>query len=75
MAPDSVRESILEFLNSVKPSRRARDTRCACGSTKTPQNTTFFYNGQSEGVILRVCPRCHPAKDIPTSDVPISYDA
>jgi hypothetical protein len=70
MAPDSVRESILEFLNSVKPSRRARDTRCACGSTMTPRNTTFFYNGQSWEVILSVCLKCHPAPD-----VPVSYDA
>jgi hypothetical protein len=71
MAPDSVNESILEFLNSAKPSRRAGDTRrCACGSTMTRQNTTFFYNGQSWGVILRVCPKCHPA-----AHVPISHDA
>ena len=71
MAPDSVRESILEFLNSVKPSRRARDTRRrACGSTMTPQKTTFFYNGQSWGVILRVGLKCHPAPDVPAS-----YDA
>jgi hypothetical protein len=70
MAPDSVHESILEFLNSAEPSRRARNTRCACGSTMTPRNTTFFYNGQSWGVILRVCLKCHPAPH-----VPISHDA
>jgi hypothetical protein len=75
MAPDSARESILEFLNCVKPSRRARDTRCPCGSTMTRQNTTFFYDGQSWGVILRVCLKCHPAPDVPISDDPTSYDA
>jgi hypothetical protein len=69
MAPDSAHESILEFLNSAKPST-TRNTRCPCGSPMTRQNTTFFHNGQSWGVILRVCPKCHPA-----AHVPISHDA
>jgi hypothetical protein len=69
MAPDSAHESILEFLNSAKSSP-TRNTRCPCGSTMTRQNTTFFYNGQSWGVILRVYLKCHPAPH-----VPISYDA
>jgi hypothetical protein len=75
MAPDAGRESILEFLNSDKRSRREEDTRCACGSTMTRQKTTFFYNGRRWRVFFRVCLRCHPAKNVPTSDVPISYDA
>jgi hypothetical protein len=70
MTPDSTHESILKFLNSAKPFRGAKDTRCSCGSTMTRQNTTFFYNGQSWGVILRVCLKCHPATHSPTS-----YDA
>jgi hypothetical protein len=69
MAPDSVNESILKFLNSDDPSRR-RNTRCPCGSIMTRQNTTFFYNGQSWEVILRVCLKCHPAPH-----VRISHDA
>jgi len=75
MVPNSARESILEFLDSAKPSRRAGDTRCACGSRTTRQNTTFFYDGQSWEVILRVCLKCHPATNLPFSDVFISYDA
>jgi hypothetical protein len=75
MAPDSVHESILEFLNSAKLSRRARDSRCACGSRMTRQKTTFFYDGQSWKVILPVCLKCRPAPDVPISDVPILYDA
>ena len=75
MAPDSVHESILEFLKSAKSSRRAGDTRCcACGSATTPQNITFFFDSQSWQVILRVCLKCHPAPCPPISDVPI-YDA
>jgi len=70
MAPDSQHESILEFLNSAKPSRRAGDTRCACGSPMTRQQTTFFHDGRRWRVFFRVCLRCHPAKD-----VPITYDA
>jgi hypothetical protein len=69
MAPDSARESILEFLSSAKSSP-TRNNRCACGSTMARQNTTFFYNGQSWEVILSVCLKCHPAPD-----VPVSYDA
>jgi|HubBroStandDraft_2_1064218.scaffolds.fasta_scaffold61475_2 hypothetical protein len=42
MAPDSVRESILEFLNSSKPSRRAGDTRCPCGSRMTREDNVFL---------------------------------
>ena len=75
MAPDSAHESVLEFLNSPKSSRRAGDARCfACGSTLTPRSTTFFYGGQSWEVILRVCIKCHPAPHVST-DVPTSYDA
>jgi hypothetical protein len=75
MAPDSLHESILEFLNSAKSSRRAGDTRCACGSTMTPENATFFCDGQSWKVILPLCLQCHPAPRVPILDVPISYDA
>ncbi len=75
MAPDTLHESILEFLNSAETSRRSVDTRCACGSVTIQQNTTFFFKGQSWKVILRVCLKCHPAKHVPTSDVPTSYDA
>lgn len=75
MAPDSLHESILEFLNSANPSRRSEDTRCACGSATTLQKTTFFFDGQSWKLIFRVCLKCHPAKHVPTSDVPVSYDA
>jgi hypothetical protein len=81
MAPDSPHESILEFLNSAKRSRRAgdtqqaADTRCVCGSPMTRQKTTFFYDGRSWRVFFRVCLRCHPAKNVPTSDVPMTYDA
>jgi hypothetical protein len=78
MAPDSPHESILEFLNSAKSSRRAGDyryTRCACGATMTTQNTTFFYDGQSWKVILPICLKCYPVPDVPISDVPIWYDA
>jgi hypothetical protein len=70
MAPGSQHESILKFLNSAESSRRAGDTRCACGSTMTKQKTTFFYNGQSWEVIFRICRKCHPAPRFQ-----ISYDA
>jgi hypothetical protein len=75
MAPDSPHESILEFLNSAKLSRRVSPTRCACGSPMTKQKVTFFYDGQSWKVTFRVCLRCHPTKNVSSSDVPISYDA
>jgi hypothetical protein len=70
MVHDSVHKSISKFLNSAKASRRAGDTRCACGSTMTPQYTTFFYDKQSWEVIFRVCLKCHPE-----THVPISHDA
>jgi hypothetical protein len=75
MAPDSLHESILEFLNSAKPSRRVGDTRCACGWTLTSQNATFFYDGQSWKVVLPICLKCHTAPHVPISDFPIPYDA
>ncbi len=70
MSPETLHESILEFLKSSKVSRRSGGTHCACGSTITRQNTTFFYDGQSWKVILPVCLKCHP-----TPRAPISYDA
>src|SRR5580698_6978702 len=67
MAPYSLNESILEFLNSAKSSQRTGGTRCACGWTLTSQNTTFFYNGQSWKVVLPLYLKCHAAPHVPIS--------
>jgi hypothetical protein len=70
MAPDFQHESILEFPNPTKRSRRAGETRCGCGSPMTKQKTTFFYDGRRWKVTFRVCLKCYP-----TLNVPITYDA
>jgi hypothetical protein len=67
MGPETVHQSIIEFLNSAR-TNKATTTRCCCGAIMKEQTTTFFYDGQSWEVQLPICPDCRPAPRAPRHD-------
>jgi hypothetical protein len=58
MASDTLRDSIINLLNSN--SRERPVARCHCGELMKPHNATFFYDGQSWEIVLQLCFNCHP---------------
>jgi hypothetical protein len=65
MAPETLHESILEFLNSASSPKKTVAT-CDCGAAMEYQKITFFYDGKSWEVVLLVCFRCHPVSPVTT---------
>jgi hypothetical protein len=63
MPPETLHDSIVNFLNSSKSKERV--ARCLCGAVLEPRYTTFFYDGQSWEIVLQVCVKCNPAPKVP----------
>jgi hypothetical protein len=65
MAPETLRNSILEFLDSAS-ARSQKQIYCwTCGTLLEYRNSTFFYDGRSWEITLPVCMKCHAAADLP----------
>ena len=65
MAPESLRISIIEFLDTANERSRKKITCGSCGTVLEYRDSTFFYDGKSWEVPLPVCTKCHPAANMP----------
>jgi hypothetical protein len=66
MAPETLNQAIIEFLNSASAHNKL--ARCNCGAAREYRKTTFFYDGKSWQVELPVCPKCTPVSNVSPHD-------
>jgi hypothetical protein len=62
MVPETLHQTVLDFLNSVSSAKRKKVVRCGCGAVMKYQNATFFYEGRNWDVELPICFKCHPIR-------------